>query len=206
MDIGGGTGETAHKLWKLSNLKNPVLCVDPSKNMVAVANAKQGVLGVQAGAEEFFTSLSTSSDSDKTFDKILMCGCVHLFSDPKAVFAGVKEHLSENGVCLIVDYSSASPLFKSLKEKFGAGYLSWEPLYEILKTLGFKFEVTKSTQKFSLPKRQWYAALRDRFLTKLENFTDEEIREGICELERDYSSQDVLEIESGCTFALVTKM
>ena len=206
LDIGGGTGEIAHEVWKLGNLKNPVLCTDPSKNMVAVANTKEGVSGVQADAEKFFASLSMSLDSNKSFNKILMCGCVHLFSDPKAVFAGVKEHLSENGVCLVVQSLRISHLFKSLREKLEDACFSWEPFYRIFKTFGLKFNVTRSTEKFSLPKAQWYAGLRDRFLTKLECFTDEEIEEGIRELENEYSGQDVLEIETGCTFALVTKM
>ena len=202
VDIGGGTGEIASKLWKQAILKNPVLCVDPSENMVKVANTKEGVTGVQAYAEEFFGS---ELSSGKSYDKVLMCGSAHLFSDSKAVFAGVKECLSKKGVCLVLDPSSLSPLFRSLKEEFGEGYLTWEPLYEILTALGLKFKTIRSTQKFSIPKSQWYAGLRDRFLTKLGKFTDEEIEEGILELEKKYGNQDILEIEAGFKFALITK-
>ena len=54
-DIGAGTGEIAHHIWKSSQLKNPLVCVEPSSSMLEILKEKDGVDPVQACIEDFFS-------------------------------------------------------------------------------------------------------------------------------------------------------
>lgn len=56
-----------------------------------------------------------------------------------------------------------------------------------------------------MPKSEWYAAMRERFLTSLERFTDEEIEAGIVELEQEYCTQDLIEVETEFRIVILTK-
>ena len=199
-DIGGGSGEIAHQIWKQAQLKNPVLCVDPAKNMVTVANAKEGVIGVHATAKEFFASISHKT----SFHKILMCGSVSFFSDLKAVFTGVKECLSKEGLCVITGAVKISPLFSTLSRNFGDGYIkSWEKLFKLFDELGLKYEVLSASHVHPMPKSQWLVAMRKRFLTAMEKLTEEDIEQGIAELEKEYCNHDVIEVEMEFKIAIL---
>ena len=98
VDIGAVTGEIAHRVWKHTQLKNHILCVDPSKEMLEIAKGKDGVEPFVASAEEFFSS----GLADKPFKKVMMCSCANLFSNPKAVFASLKECLPDDGACIVI--------------------------------------------------------------------------------------------------------
>lgn len=171
--------------------------------MIAEANTKPGVIGVNNTAEDFFSSHFLN----RTFDKILMCGSVSFFTDPKAVFAGVKERLSEQGgICVITAVVSICPLFQALKQHFGSGYLKcWEHLYKLFDNIGLKFKVLNASESYSLPKLDWYTMMRKKFLTSLENLTDTTIEEGILELEKEYHDCEVIGVEVKFKIVILTK-
>ena len=189
-DIGSGTGEIAHQLWKSKDLKNPIVCVEPMSSMLEHLKMKDGVEAVQASAEEFVTL----NKFGKRFDKILLCGSAHHLSDPTMVFTALFEQLTEKGVCIIVypmNYSLLSTFANSLVSKANTKFR--ENLMAIFKKMDVRWSETSHAYSCTVPKRECYAALRDRFLTFLEQLTNDEIEERIEELEKEICQQDAIE-------------
>lgn len=81
VDVGGGTGYSAEEIFKIAGLKNPIICVDPSAEMLEKANGRKGVVRVFKTAEEFFDDVSLC----RTLDRVLFKGCIHHLQEPLPV-------------------------------------------------------------------------------------------------------------------------
>ena len=57
---------------------------------------------------------------------------------------------------------------------------------------GFQGKVVSATEPVQLNKELWYNGLRRRCFSGLERFSDEDIEQGIKELEEEYSNKDIL--------------
>ena len=201
-DIGAGTGEIAHQIWKSSQLKNPVVCVEPSSSMLEILKEKDGVDPVQACIEDFFSL----KKYNKLFNKFLISGSVHHFPDLVAAFTSLFEHLTDNGSCVVVAATNLAVLFEAARDMFCKTQVrNRNYLYGVFKHLELKWKETKCTYHYTIPKTECYAALRDRYITHLEQFTDQEIEEGILELDREYPNQEVMELNIELIVCVVTK-
>lgn len=171
--------------------------------MLEVLKTKDGVEAVHTSAEGFF--FSRKYIYRKFFNKFIICGSAHYFSDTVAIFASLFEHLTDDGACVIVAATSMLPLFKSLRDNFKKAYTkNWNRLYETFKQLDVKWKETNCMYQYNVPKSEFYAALRNRYLIHLEQFTDEEIEAGIAELEKEYNC-DTIELEIDLIVCIVTK-
>ena len=98
--------EFSVQLARLGELKKPVLCVEPVKEMldVAVSNELEGIETLCETAEEFVKR-------DIKYDKIIMKGCVHHFprSHLQDIFKGIHSQLNEGGI-LLIDKVSGNPV------------------------------------------------------------------------------------------------
>ncbi len=184
VDVGAGTGYLAHQMWKSVGLKQPVVCVEPSEDMLSEAKLREGVTPILATAEKFFNTQHMGTSKHK-FTKVLMCSCVHHFSDPQLVFSGLADHLTEDKLCLILTRPSETtlPFFKAALRSFAQSCPDVARLLSLLQSLGFTTEVTTEVMQFQLQKQQWYKMLRERYMSHLEEFSEEEVEEGIEELE-----------------------
>ena len=63
----------------------------------------------------------------------------------------------------------------------------------IFKKMDVRWSETSHAYSCTVPKRECCAALRDRFLTFLEQLTNDEIEERIEELEKEICQQDAIE-------------
>ena len=158
--------------------------MDPSAEMQEEAKRKKGVFPIQKNADEFLSEL----DKDQHFDRALCIAAAHHFSDPVKIFRSVEAFLSPGGVFLVVQGlgRAASPMFKK------AGNFGHDCLSELkentslwLQSTNFDVEVSEEKVTYSLTKSQWYDMLRGRFLSYLRELSDEEIEEGIDELENE---------------------
>ena len=208
LDIGGGTGWVADTLAKAAGLSEPVVCVDPSAEMVKRAK-QRGVIGVQATAEEFFTLPQA-----KLFSKVLIVAAMHHFSDPRAVFKGIWDSLSPGGSCVVLGYSPecAWPIFRALRNHV-ATKLCRNEEDEVTALLqasaNFDVQTKKMTIQHKIPKAQWYKMIRARFVSPLHYLTDQEIENGIEELEREefqgLGDDDVITFDDAIFVALAHK-
>lgn len=183
-DIGSGTGLFAERIFEARQLKNPICCVDPSPEMQEIAKLRKGVYAVMKTVEGFLDGLK----ADQFFHKMLCVGSFHHFSQPAEVLKGLRSHLLPGGELLVVgvDASTQLPLFTKAEEKNRniIDSYSEECISPLLGEADFKVEVLKEKATWILKKSMWYEMLRGRFLSSLSQLSDEEIEEGIIEMEK----------------------
>ena len=203
VDIGGGTGEVAQRVLKQAQLKNPILCVDPSEGMLEIAKGRDGIETFHATAEEFFASSEIAS---KLFTKVMICGCAHLFVDREAVFRSLKNRLPTNGACIVIYWVNASHLIPAGAEKFNAGYVQKEVEIDckIFDEVGLKWRVLDEVATHPIKKNDWYTVQRMRMLRCVEGLSDVEIEEGIKVLEEKYGSQEMFDLNVHFKVAILT--
>ena len=192
LDIGAGTGAIASKIWKQVRLANPVTCVEPAVNMLEIAGQREGVIPKLATAEEFF-----GGSAHKNFNKILLCCVVHHFEKPTEIFKAMQECFQNRSLCAIITRPewTTLPFFNEARKAFADSInVKTQPLLDMLSSLGFQVQKSTHVDKHSILKSQWYKMIRDRYMSHLETFTDEEIEAGIKELEVTFKNQDVIEI------------
>lgn len=183
VDLASGTGVHGEKLVDSFKLKSPVWCVEPSSEMQKVAKGKKGVLTIEKTVEEFLDDL----DKQHRFDFALCVGSVHHFSDPVKVYKGVELCLTPDGVFMVVQVGElvSFPLFKKAKNRL-TSFVSdrKECSSAYLRSANFEVEVSEERLVFVVKKYKWYDMLRGRFHSTLRELSDEEIEEGIDELNK----------------------
>jgi SAM-dependent methyltransferase len=191
VDIGGGTAHISLKIHSDLGMTNPVVCVDPCREMLNVAQ-KNGAIVIQATAEEFL-----ASKPDYPLKVVLMNGCVHHFADVDFVFTKLAEYMPHDGVCFATDYTGtlSLPFFKAAIETFTGIRERFDRLPGLIESKGLKCRVVIGTEPGETDKRLWYDAIRNRFFFIMQKFSDEQLEQGIEELEEQFKDQDMLKYD-----------
>ena len=182
-DIGSGTGLIAENLFTSFGLNNPVWCVDPSAEMQEVARKRKGIYTVQKTAEEFFSDPKIT----QCFDLVVVVLSAHHFADPDAVYKGIVRSLRPGGTFFQFDaLSTGHPMFKMATNTWSMHYSkkvsdSERSLREI--NLQGKISQEKFTFPWSVTKSKLYEMFRGRYTSMLYQLSDEQIEEGIKELD-----------------------
>ena len=195
MDIGGGTGQVSLKIRSDLGLTKPVVCVDPSQEMLDVAK-KNGAITIKATAEEFF-----ATKPEYPLKVVLMSSCTHHFKDIELVFTKLAEFMPDDGVCFVAEYPAESlPMFEAAKQVHISTIKS-QYFRQFVESVGFKWKMVSQSQMQEVNKSFWYDSIRNRYDTALMRFTDEELEKGIAELEEKFKGQEVLHADmtmDGC--------
>ena len=181
-DIGSGTGTIAKELYELSGLENPIWCVDPSVEMQEVARQKKGVYTVLKTAEEFFSD----SQISESFDRVIAIISAHHFNSDIA-FKRILRSLRPSGIFfLVTTLKSSLPIFKSAKEPVSQSLEEGRKShFSFLNNLNAKVSQQEFSYSASVTKSKLYEMFRGRFISLLKQFSDDQIEEGIRELEND---------------------
>eukprot|EP00092_Neocalanus_flemingeri_P017532 GFUD01018967.1.p1 GENE.GFUD01018967.1~~GFUD01018967.1.p1 ORF type:complete len:267 (+),score=71.52 GFUD01018967.1:95-895(+) len=196
VDLGAGTCKTAGMIAQMAGLKHPVLCVDPVQEMLEVAN-KNNVPNIEtlcATAEDF-------SRKDVKYDKILIKGAIHHFpvNKMREIFTGIKTQLNDKGVILI-DKSATStteegmPFFKKgilIQRQMNAALDGL--LENLLKDLGFQVDKQIIHGDKNMSKDEAIQMIKNRGISGLSVLSDDELKEGIEEVESKYEGCSVIE-------------
>ncbi|KAL9988682.1 hypothetical protein ACROYT_G003156 [Oculina patagonica] len=182
VDIGSGTGFLSERLFEKLQLKNLVWCMEPSAEMQEIAKKKKGVFPVQKSADEFLDGL----DKDQRFNRAFCVDAVHHFHDPLKIYSGVEAFLSPGGVFLVVQVGEYFyPWFTKIANCISTFLAERkENTSSLLRLANFDVEVSEEKIEYSVTKSQWFDMLRGRFHSTLREPSDEEIEEGIDELEK----------------------
>ena len=188
-----------------SDLKmtHPVVCVDPSPEMLAIAR-ENGAIAIQATAEEFL-----ESKPDYPLKVVLLNGCIHHFTDPDFVCSQLAKYMEEDGVCVITEYppKTTLPLFKAaLHEYVHMIGERLESFCKLAESKGLKCKMVSGAEPGEVEKELWYCAIRNRMASVLLKYTDEELEQGIQELKEEFKDKDVLKFDVTINGALVTPM
>ena len=191
----------------ISGLKAPVLCVEPNAEMLREAEKWEGVKPYHGSADDFF-----SSNLQPRCNKIFVSGSVHYFTDPLTTFRKAALYLPADGIMLIRNRSSEAtllPLWKSAVEKFLKAYDTPVPLQTVLEQAGFSVQVITYTYTAEMTKGEWYDKIRQRMICVLNEFSDEQIEEGLKELDRDWlpakKVSDVVQVDDRWICYIATK-
>ena len=209
-DIGGGTGVFSQLIWQKHILKNPVLCVDPSAEMLAVAAQHEGVNPIQASGEDFLT---VDNMTKLGVTKLVFAFSLHHLVDVTATLQRISQLLVVGGKCVICfRVNPTLPFFKAAYEQFIKKEFSRkkvEMLQFCPKNPNASSTILNVPLNYNIPKYQWYQMLRNRFETHLDAISDEEIEDGIRELEetkfKDMADSDMIAIHDVCTFLVISK-
>lgn len=201
VDLGGGTGHIAKRIYEHSKLDNDILCVDPSQAMLDKAKELVGVIPYNCDALKF------SKEKDQHYDKMLLAGIIHYLDQKVEIFEGLFKQLYDKGKILIVTRPKRTslPFFSKALESFDNSQTSLSDIENELKLTHFHIKVTKEIRAIKIPKLQWYKSLRERFMSHLSNFSNDEIEIGIKELEEKFKDKKTIDVVDTIIFILLTK-
>lgn len=205
-DIGSGNGFIAENIFESFALENPVWCVDPSTEMQDVACKRKGTYPVHKTAEEFFSNPKIRH----FFDVIIGVFSTHHFVNPHDVYEGIFRFLRPSGIFVQFDSVSHShPIFKLAANGYSSYFEKVSERKEFFREIKFqgKFSQEEFSFVWSLTKPKLYEMFRRRYVSTFYQFSDEQIEEGIKELEsgtlKDVKDDDLINCN---TVVLVTKI
>lgn len=159
MDIGGGTGRIAHLLQKAFSTYQPVLCVDPSADMLKEARLLRGVTVRHMDAWSFCSGFETRHR--ETIDRVLMKEMIHHIDGAKLreLFTSLYQILSTNGRVLVLKRPNRLveyPFFPGVLNVWEKIQPHGEHIVSTLKSAGFEV-VSLSLEEFpvTIPLDQW---------------------------------------------------
>ena len=190
-----------------AGLNHPVLCVDPSAEMLQIAKSRSGLKPCLTTADSF---LASTNDGLPRCNKILVNESAHLFRDPQDTFCKALEYLPVDGLLVVIVRATQStfPMWKALREKFAP--VSENEFKTYLDNAGFcNVKMMTEIGMVKMTKLDWYDRLRKRVFSTLYEFSDEQIEEGLKELDQEWfpgkQDSDVVEIKDELTFYTATK-
>ena len=201
-DIGSGTGLIAETIFESFGLKDPICCVDPSPEMHQLAKKRKGICPVQKTAEEFFSDTQIS----QCFDMVIAVFCTHHFVDHDAVYKGIFRSLRPGGIFVQFDtISDGHPKFKMAVEKWSTHSQKASERKKFLREIMFQGKFTKKEicSPWSVTKSKLYEMFRSRYMSIFHQLSDEQIEEGIKELESE-TLKDVKDNELiNCSYVIL---
>lgn len=197
-DIGGGTGTFTSRLVNEVPLQK-AYCIEPASAMCTEASKLSNITAICADTSTFLAEKIP-------FTKMLFKEVIHHIPERENVWYNVYNALPPSGKLLIITRPQriAFPFFDAAKEAFARNQPPHEAIEEELKTCGFEIATVRRSHTFTLQKESWYEMLRHRFMSDLGVFSNEEIEEGICEIEKEYP-EETIDIIDNLIFITATK-
>jgi SAM-dependent methyltransferase len=188
-DVGCGTGLYARSLLGLVRPREPILCVDPSGPMLAQIPDRPGLTRLQATAGHF-ASATAGDGSPGPLDVIVIKEAVHHIpaAERAATLAGLARLLTPGGRILVVMLPATVgyPLFPAALRRFEELQPDPAGIADLLRSAGVAARLTYQGFGLELPKERYLSMVRERYMSMLSMFSDEEIEAGIAEIDRDH--------------------
>ena len=183
LDIGCGRGKILGNLSnKLKLLKKPIgLDIENHKDKSKKIIFKK------------IDALSFVSKTKLTFDLILIKQTIHLLKKKQAkkLLSICKNKLNPNGKVIILSLDPKKneiPTFPLMKEKLRISLNKDEKLFDLIFKNKSKLNIKKFTYEVKILKNKYLQMIRNRYMSTLLNFTDEELKDGIIEIKNDYGN------------------
>lgn len=200
VDLGCGTGlfSTA-----LAERAGDVACVDPSTAMLENIRtpASGRLIPINATAEAIATrQIQLPFDE---VDALLVKEAIHHVDDRATVLAGLATLLAPGGRILVVMLPTtiSYPLFRQAIEIFTRQQPDPEDIAMAMRAEGLTTTLSYDSFHLVFPRGRYLAMVRNRYMSLLSEFDDDELQFGIREIERSHP-QDVLEFDDRFAFVL----
>ena len=198
LDIGGGTGIYLQLLRREFDVEKPGVCVEPNLKMLQVAMKRDCIIPIHSTAGEFLAA------PNYPLDIVMIIDCIHHFQDPSAIFSNLAKYMSDEGTCVIAQHCPPTSIF------FSAFRDKWTPyddkkLCKIIDSSNLNHKFSMWKKPVELSKLSWYKNLRGRYASPLSQLTDEEIEEGIRELEGKFGAEEIFKFDLDIIIIIITK-
>ena len=190
LDLGAGTGAFASQLYQKAGLSNPVIAIEPSQPMLDQAKTVPGLIPYCTDA------LSFVINTDIRYDKVLMKGMIHHVPKKNlpVLYRAIYHQLLLGGIALtmtrphVVPY----PFFEAAHKVWSDHQPPFNEFGEEMERAGFLVSCHAYDYPVAIEKMQWFSFIRNRYWSTFSYFSNEEIEEGIQEIETQYPEEDVL--------------
>ena len=181
VDIGCGTGIYTKKVFDLSGLKNTVICVDPSKEMIKKIPLQKEFKPLVMYARDFIKG-------EDSYNKVLMKHMLHVVEDKNKLLTSLYSKLPPKGILLLIMMppTTQHPLFQAAIKKYERLQPHYQEIVSLFEKLEFKTTVKFIDYSVSIKKIKFLEMIKNYYLTLLSSFSEAEIRAGINELEFKY--------------------
>ncbi|MEL4896133.1 class I SAM-dependent methyltransferase [Crocosphaera sp. Alani8] len=188
VDLGCGTGLYSKEIISQIPLNNPILCVDPSGKMLSKIPKSSQYKVIEKDALAFCDEL-------EQYNKILIKEMIHHITDKEKLLHGLLKGLNSGGVLLIIllPPTIEYPLFTKALRTYEALQPHYDDLVTLLQKIGFETTVNFVDYPVSIAKETYFKMVENRYMSLLSQFDDEELQEGLREMEGKYHQYSQLE-------------
>ena len=179
LDVGCGTGLYARRLVERTGC---VVCVDPSARMLEQVPDDPRLEAVQASAEELASGRAVLPV--ERFEAILVKEAIHHVADSAEVIQGLVGLLASGGWLLIVMLPTSIdyPLFPAAHDRFRESQPDPEAIAALMSDAGLEVSLSYDDFPLMFPTERYLTMVRNRYLSLLSLFDDEELAAGIEEI------------------------
>ena len=195
VDLGCGTGLFTQEISHQIRLKHPIVCIDSSSEMLEKIPLNDTYQPRAMDAIDF-------ASQEDIFDKIFIKEMIHHINDKQKLIANLFNRLNSQGILLLIllPPKIEYPLFSSAKKSYQELQPHYSELKNIFERVGFQTEVSFVKYPLSLNKDKYFKMVENRYMSLLSMFSDEEISQGIKEMNQKYSKQLTLDFNDVFVF------
>nr|WP_237330958.1 class I SAM-dependent methyltransferase [Streptomyces sp. BA2] len=196
-DIGCGSGLYARSM---AEHALTVVCVDPSAKMLAKLPTMTSFVPVRASIEDLATGAVRLPHTGQ-LDAVLAKDVIHHARDVPTALRTLAALLAPGGRLVVVTWPLRIdyPLFDKAVKRHEQAYIDPADMARVLTDCGLTVEVTCQTYRLSIAKEKWLAWVANRFMSLLSSFDDDELGEGLREIDTRYPGP-VIEFEGRFVF------
>ncbi len=201
VDIGCGTGIYSKEILNQIQLNQPIICVDPAAEMLAIIPTNSGLKPVEMDGVEF-------SAKPGTYNKIFLKEAIHHIEKKSLLFQNLWQRLTSGGIFLLlllpptIDY----PLFDKALRLYEKTQPHYQEMINLLQQVSFVVNVDIVEYPLELGKVQYFQMVENRYMSLLSRFDDAELAAGLKEMEEKYKDKSLLKFSDNMVFITAKKL
>ena len=204
-DIGGGSGLLAFKLYDKVKLKHKVFNVDPHSAILSQSKKyPDSINPILMDSNQFIKSSYAKKSS-----VFLIKEAIHHFNNLQEFLDNLSDlvKFDQNKRILITTRCKISSLnlFKKATQMFESHSIdSYLALRIMLLNSNLNPEISLNSFTQEIQKNNFFSMIKKRFLSTLSNFSDEELHDGIKELEKKFSNTKKIKLKDDFLFIKIS--
>ena len=139
--------------------------------------------------------------------KVLIKETIHHIQERRELFTNLYRRLSGGGRMVLVHVPPdiEYPLFRAALNRSRTWHANPDELQRLLAEAGFRLEREELHWRHRLPKEHYLEMVEGRYMSLLSSFTDEELRDGLEEMRREYAGVSTLEFNDRFVYLTAIK-
>jgi 2-polyprenyl-3-methyl-5-hydroxy-6-metoxy-1,4-benzoquinol methylase len=200
-DIGAGTGLFLRQLAPKASVDEPILCIDPSAEMLENLPEDPRLRPIRGTAED--VAAGQVALPYEQLDAIVMKEVIHHVTDVSSTLRGLAGLMAPDGRMLVVTLPPLLeyPLFQAALDRFAAMQPEPERVANAMQAAGLQTECQIEEVPVVVDRDQYIDLVGNRWMSVLSTFTDEELTAGLDEMRERYLPGELQFVDR---FAFVT--